>query len=106
MRDSTLLVMNLVLPVLLIGLSLPLIYGKVPPNHWYGFRTPKTLSSDAMWYRTNRVGGQYLVIAAILEFTGALALAGFRAPLVIWQVLMTVPLLIAIAAWFWRIRNW
>ena len=44
------------LPVLLIAVSIPLMLGMVPRNHWYGFRTPKTLSSDSVWYPANRIG--------------------------------------------------
>jgi hypothetical protein len=33
------------LPAILGLLAVPMILGIVPPNHLYGFRTPKTLSS-------------------------------------------------------------
>ena len=36
--------------ILLGGLALPLIVGRVPPNYWYGFRTPRTLASASLWY--------------------------------------------------------
>jgi hypothetical protein len=29
-----------------IGLGIPLLLGRIPPNSWYGCRTPKTLSSS------------------------------------------------------------
>jgi hypothetical protein len=46
-------------------LSIPLILEKVPPNRWYGFRVAKTLSSERIWYKTNRVAGFDLVWAGI-----------------------------------------
>ena len=39
--------------ILLAALSIPLILGHVPPNHWYGFRTSKTLSSAKLWRAAN-----------------------------------------------------
>jgi hypothetical protein len=55
-----------VLPVLIVVLAVPLIAGIVPPNRWYGFRTPKTRSSREIWYSANRASGLYLLAAAVL----------------------------------------
>ncbi len=52
--------------LLFIGISLPLIKGRVPPNHIYGFRTRKTLSNERIWYEANRVSGYDLFIAGVL----------------------------------------
>jgi hypothetical protein len=41
--------------LLLSGLSLPLIWRKVGPNPWYGFRVRQTLDDPAVW-RTRRAG--------------------------------------------------
>lgn len=49
--------------VLLAGLALPLILGRVPPNHWYGFRTSRTLSIAFLWYAANRYAGWRLLAA-------------------------------------------
>ena len=69
----------MVLPLLLIGLSLPMIFGRIGPNRWYGVRTPKTLASKEIWYRANRLGGMYLV-------------AGTLTALALWGVLAWIPL--------------
>jgi uncharacterized membrane protein len=50
---------------LLIGISIPLILEKVPPNRWYGFRVTKTLSSESIWYLANRAAGFDLMWAGI-----------------------------------------
>ena len=47
--------------ILLGGLALPLIVGRVPPNYWYGFRTPRTLASASLWYAANRYAGWRLL---------------------------------------------
>ncbi len=54
------------IPALMIGLALPMIFDLIPPNHFYGFRTAKTLSSKKIWYRANRASGVYLVTAGFL----------------------------------------
>lgn len=45
------------LAVLMMVLAVPLILGWVPPNRFYGVRTRRTLSDDALWFAANRVGG-------------------------------------------------
>ena len=58
--------------VLLIAISLPLIYDKVPPNGFYGFRTPRTMSDPNVWYPANRVAGRNLAVAGAIVATTAL----------------------------------
>ncbi len=42
-------------PALLLAIAaMPLVFGLVPPNRFYGVRTAKTLSNSALWYRVNR----------------------------------------------------
>jgi uncharacterized membrane protein len=52
---------------LLVALSIPMIARIVPRNHWYGFRTPKTLSSDERWYEANWFAGWALLAAGALS---------------------------------------
>ena len=74
-------------------LSLPLAFGLIPPNWFYGFRTARTLSDRVLWFRINRFAGWAFVIAsgvgaalilvfphpdfAVLEFAGPIAMALF-----------------------------
>jgi uncharacterized membrane protein len=48
--------------LLFIGLSIPLMQGRVPPNRYYGFRTAKTLSDAKIWYEVNRISGNDLFL--------------------------------------------
>ena len=57
--------------LLFVGLSLPLIKGRVPPNSIYGFRTAKSLSDPKIWYEINRIAGVDLLIAGVLIMLGA-----------------------------------
>jgi uncharacterized membrane protein len=55
-------------------ISVPLIKGKVPRNHWYGFRTPKTLRSDSVWYPVNSYSGKCLYVSGLIITAGSLLL--------------------------------
>jgi uncharacterized membrane protein len=74
MQQTILAVVFLATGLLSAGLSVPLIRGRVPRNHLYGFRTPKTLSSDATWYPANRYSGRQLFGAGVATALGSLAL--------------------------------
>jgi uncharacterized membrane protein len=51
---------------LIAVVSIPLILGKVPPNHIYGFRTSRTLSSPEIWYPANAFCARAMLIAMAL----------------------------------------
>ena len=65
---------NIIFPILFmsigllfIGISLPLIFEKMPPNDFYGFRTPKTFSSKEIWYKANKyMGKQFIWLGSIM----------------------------------------
>jgi len=46
----------------LVAAGVPLLLGRVRPNPWYGCRSERTLSDEALWYRANRALGRGLVI--------------------------------------------
>ena len=64
--------------LLFIGISIPLILGKIPPNHWYGFRTRKTLSNKEIWYKANKYMGKDLAILGCLMVLYNLVLFIFK----------------------------
>ena len=47
----------IVIGALFVALGIPLKQGRIPPNHFYGFRTPRTLRDEKVWYPANRVLG-------------------------------------------------
>ena len=63
-----------VVPLLILALSIPMILDRVPPNGAYGFRTPKTLSSDEIWYSANRAAGWFMLAASAMSICLNLAL--------------------------------
>ena len=64
---ATLPLVFLGVAALIIALSIPMIARMVPRNHWYGFRTPKTLSNDERWYEANWFAGWALLAAGVLS---------------------------------------
>jgi hypothetical protein len=52
--------------LLMIVISAPMALKMVPPNGYFGFRTPKTLSSTTIWYAANQRAGLSLICAGIL----------------------------------------
>ena len=86
---------TLIAPIVVIAVSLPLIAGWIGRNYFYGFRTPRTLSSDAVWYPANRVGGLLFVCAGLAwlatglaapRFALAVGLAALALAMIIWIV--------------------
>ena len=59
----------------LLAAGVPLLRGWIPRNRWSGFRVPKTLSSDRVWYEANRVAGRDLIIAGAVIMTTAVVSA-------------------------------
>ena len=59
---------------LLVGLSIPLVQGKVPPNSTYGFRTSKTLADPSIWYEANRFAGRVTITVSIVMIFLGIAL--------------------------------
>ena len=49
------------LGVILIGVSIPLLLGKIRMNHFYGFRIRKAFESEDNWYEINCYGAKALI---------------------------------------------
>ena len=81
--------------VILVAVSVPMIFGLVPRNPLYGFRTPTTLRSDEVWYPANRFAGGALACAGVVWLFAAALFAGPTA-----LTIGTVSLVLAFAASF------
>lgn len=64
--------------ILEIIIGIPLLYGKIKPNIWYGFRTPKTRSNDEIWYKANKYVGRDFIFAGIIFTIVSLFLLIYR----------------------------
>ena len=67
-------VLHIALPIFVFVSGVPLTLRLVPPNRFYGFRTPTTLSSLDAWYQINFATGLAMIAAGILGAIAALAL--------------------------------
>ncbi len=103
--------------LLMLLLAVPMILQKVKPNPWYGFRTPKTLSDERIWYAANRYAGKVLLLAGLVTIAAAVALysvAGrsssslpLSAPLLyaLWLAVLMVPLSLSVLTSFIRLSE-
>jgi uncharacterized membrane protein len=64
--------------LLFIGLAIPMILRKIPPNPYYGWRTPKAYSSNRIWYQINWYTGRDILVMGVVQVIYNLALLGFR----------------------------
>ena len=61
--------------LVLVVVGAPLLRGWIPRNRLAGFRTPKTLSNDRVWYEANRVAGRDMLIAGLVVMATAVVSA-------------------------------
>jgi uncharacterized membrane protein len=71
---TLLLILFLVSGAILSGISIPLIQGRVGPNHWYGFRVRRTLDDPKVWYPANRYAGWWSLGLGVVVIVVATAL--------------------------------
>ena len=79
--------------------SLPLIFGWIPRQSFYGVRTPKTLSSDDIWYPANRFAGVVLLASCCIYFAVAWTLPDATTVTNIWFVHLgafLIPLIVSL----------
>ncbi len=67
-------IMFVCLGLLIVGFSVPMILRRVKRNPWYGFRTPKTLADERVWYAANAYSGRLLLMLGALWAVGAVVL--------------------------------
>ncbi len=60
--------------LLLMGISVPLVRRRVPPNGLYGLRVPATQRDPAVWYEANAQHGRDMIGVGALVVGCALAL--------------------------------
>lgn len=60
--------------ILLTLFSIPLVLGRVPPNHLCSFRVPATLADSGLSYGASRLAGRCLFIAGLVTVAVAAGL--------------------------------
>jgi len=64
--------------LMLIGMAVPLVRDAVPPNLFYGLKTPATLADEDVWYAANRFAGGALAVAGVVSLLGTALLGWLR----------------------------
>jgi uncharacterized membrane protein len=82
--------------VVLFFVGLPLARKKVGRNRTYGFRTPKTLSNDELWYKANETAGYGFMASGAIVAVAALALTSL--PVTAYGIVLTTLLLVCLFA--------
>lgn len=87
--------------LLIMGISIPLILQKIPPNLFYGWKTRKSLSNKQIWYKVNKYSGKDLFIVGLVVCAVAFVLLVFRTKLseavIVWIGLASIIIPIAVA---------
>ena len=73
-----------------IIISIPMLFNKIGPNYYYGFRTKKTLSNKEIWYKANRFMAKCLIIAGAVILTTGILLTFRKTTTCICQGLITI----------------
>lgn len=64
--EMMLLLLNSGAALVVVAAALPMWLGWIGPNRFWGFRTPRTLSDDKVWYAANRYAGIGLTLGGVL----------------------------------------
>jgi uncharacterized membrane protein len=107
---TTIMAMYVIFGLLMVALAIPLLLDKVPPNPWYGFRVPSTLSDPVVWYKANRYMARWLLLTGVITTVGAFLLfhvPGLTVDTYAWLALTVfgVPFLITIVTGFRYLRK-
>jgi uncharacterized membrane protein len=83
------------LGLLIAAISLPLLFRKVRPNHWYGVRVPAAFVSTENWYLVNEFGAKRLLgFSLFLLVLGLVHLTLPRMPWWVDPAFLLAPLLV------------
>jgi len=65
---------NAILPLSIgvLFIYIGVLIGKAKRNWFIGIRTPWTLSSDAVWDKTHKIGGRLFILAGVISIVGTL----------------------------------
>ncbi len=75
MGIATVALIYTIVGLLIFVVSVPLIFGKVPMNRFYGIRIPSAFKSDQSWYESNAYGGRKMALWSwLITVTGVAGL--------------------------------
>lgn len=71
---TTILALYVLSGTLLILVALPLLFGRIPPNPYYGFRLSPALDDPKVWYPTNKHSAKRLIAGGACSIISAIVL--------------------------------
>ena len=87
-------------PLTIIVVSIPLVFGLIPRNGFYGIRVREAFASDASWYAINRLGSIALIGASVVWIAAAAyAPRRFVKPIGVAAVVLTLATLVVTQGW-------
>ncbi|MGD0610618.1 MAG: SdpI family protein [Anaerolineales bacterium] len=75
---STVLIVYLAVGLVTLGLSIPLILGKIPPGAWVGLQVKRIRKNQDIWYRASAYAGKWLLGTGLWVIFAAFALKAIR----------------------------
>ncbi len=68
-------ILFILIGLVFIIISIPLLFEKIGPNNWYGFRTPKTLSNREIWFKANKYMAKYFILLGAAQIIYSILIA-------------------------------
>ncbi len=103
-----LFIISVVLGALFVGMAIPLVLRRVPPNRWYGLRVPATLADEHVWYEANVVAGRDFIKAGVVTILAGLLFMFLPLPIwvsvLLWAGIVEIAVLAAVFH-SWRYAN-
>ena len=103
--DFFVILIFILVGVIEILLGLPLLYEKIKPNRFYGFRLPKTVNNEDIWYNINKYTAKDMIISGIVIIIGMLILLLFKSSVSLSQIVLIGTILIVITLIIFFIRG-
>jgi hypothetical protein len=102
----TLFLLYVGIGLLSIAISLPLLYEKVKPNPWYGFRIRKTLENEAVWYAVNKHFAKRLLVSGTLVVIASAGLYGLVPGIAVDAYALSVLAVFAVSFTMGMVQSW
>ena len=98
--------------LIFVAAGIPLFQRRIGPNRWYGFRVPKTMSDEGIWFDANETMGKDLIISGAVMILAAITIhLGCASLLRVDQLaylnvgVMVAALGVSIIHGFWELRH-
>ncbi len=102
--NLVLFIASVFLGLVFIGVAIPLIQKRIPPNQFYGLRIPATVADETVWYEANARAGKDLLRLGLLLMVVGVGLYFAKVP--IWLKVMVWFVVVEAGLIGMLVRNW